>query len=66
MILTELSSEAVKVYEWRLEWLRHGGFTKHNAIKIADSDIDWRYAVDLLKNCEAKGFDQAFVMGLLF
>lgn len=66
VVLTELDSEDTRVYEWRLEWLRAGGFTQVNAIKIANSDIDWHYANDLLKNCEAKGFDQAFVMGLLF
>jgi len=66
MILTELEPESVRVYEWRLEWLRAAGFTKRNAAKIANSDIDWHYACDLLKNCEEKGFDQAFVMDLLF
>ena len=61
----ELGRECVKVYEWRLQWLRAGGFNKRNAKLLAGSDIDWHYANDLLKNCEAKGHDQNFVMDLL-
>lgn len=66
MILTEIKDTAEKVYEWRLSWLRAGGFSLPNARRIADSHIDWRYANKLLENCKAKGHTEEFVMELLF
>lgn len=62
----ELDREAVRVIEWRMEWLCGAGYTKRNAQLIATSEIDWRYACDLLENCKKKGYDEQFVMELLF
>lgn len=61
----ELDREVIRVHEWRAEWLRVGGFTKRNANILAGSDIDWRYANQVLKACKAKGFDEDFVMELI-
>jgi hypothetical protein len=61
----ELDRESIRVVEWRLQWLRAGGFNKRNARLIAESDIDWRYANELLKNCKAKEYSETFVMDLL-
>lgn len=65
MQLTEIQDEAVKVYEWRYEWLRAGGFNKRNARILAESPVPWRFAVDCLKHAKAKGYDEKFVMDLL-
>ena len=62
----EVEREVVRVYEWRFTWLVSGGFSKRNAALIASSDLDWRYAVNLLRNCKDKGHTQDFVMKLLF
>jgi len=62
----ELDQEAIKVIEWRTDWLRAGGFTKRNARIIGeDTRIDWRYANEVRKNCVSKGFDEDFVMKLI-
>lgn len=58
--------EAANVLEWRLSWLRHGGFNKRNARVLAENPrIDWRYANNLLANAKRKGYDETFVMNLL-
>lgn len=61
----ELDRESIRVVEWRLQWLRAGGYNKRNARIIAESPIDWRYANELLSNCKRKGHDEKFVMDLL-
>ena len=66
MVVTQGAQvESTKVYEWRMQWLRAGGYTKKNANIIAKSHLDWRYANQILKSCEAKGFDEKFVMNLI-
>lgn len=59
----ELDPEAQKVINWRVEWLRHGGFTKRNATLLASrEDCDYRYYNRVLADCKAAGFDEDFVM----
>jgi hypothetical protein len=58
----ELGLEEQRVIEWRLQWLRHGGYSKKNAKLIAHSRIDWRFATDLLNNCG----DESLAMKILF
>jgi hypothetical protein len=50
---------------WRVEWLRHGGFTKRNATILAKLPIDYRYANKVMKDCKEKGYDETFVMNLI-
>jgi hypothetical protein len=57
--------EVVQVREWRVQWLRAGGYTKKNAELIAKSQVDWRYANSLLESCKAKGYSEDFVIKLL-
>ncbi len=52
-------------FTWRVEWLRHGGFTKRNAAIIARLPIDYRYANRVMKDAKEKGYDEAFVMNLI-
>ena len=52
-------------FSWRVEWLRHGGFNKRNANILARTTIDYRYANKVMKDCKAKGYDEAFVMNLI-
>jgi len=60
---TELSPEATKVIEWKIEWLRHAGYTKRNSALIASSsEIDYHFACDLLKQSK----DEALCMRILF
>lgn len=59
---TEIDSEDERVIEWRLQWLRHGGYSKKNAKLIASSKIDWRFANQLLKRCP----DEKLAMRILF
>ena len=59
--------ERDRVIEWRYTWLVAAGYSKRNAKLIAtDVTLDWRYANTLLRNATAKGYDESFVMGLLF
>jgi hypothetical protein len=62
----EESQETINVHNWRRDWLRKGGFNKRNAELLASSSVDWRYANRLLHNAKDKGYDEEFVMRLLF
>lgn len=58
--------EQTRVIRWRKQWLVAGGFSMANADIIASNmRIEKNYAIDLLANCKAKGYDEAFVMNLL-
>lgn len=61
----EADREVVRVFEWRADVLRVGGFTKRDANILAGTAIDWRYANQVLKHCKAQGYDDTFVMNLL-
>lgn len=61
----ERDREVVRVYEWRLQWLRHGGFNKRNANRLAGSEVNYKYAIKVLNDCKDKGYDEEFVMRLL-
>jgi len=61
----EVDREVVRVFQWRADWLRVGGFNKRDANILAGTDIDWRYANEVLKHCKEKGYDDTFVMNLL-
>jgi hypothetical protein len=65
VVASDSPVESIRVHEWRVQWLRAGGYTKKNANIIAKSHLDWRYANEVLKSCEAKGFDEKFVMNLI-
>ena len=62
----ETDRESYKVYEWRLQWFLHAGYSKRHAKLLASSDVDYRYAIKLLSNARTKGYDESFVMKLLF
>lgn len=58
--------ESTRVIRWRKQWLVAGGFSMANADKLAnDTRVEKNYAIDLLANCKAKGYDEEFVMNLL-
>jgi len=58
--------EQAKVIRWRKQWLVAGGFSMGNAETLANiPSVEKDYAIDLLKNAQAKGYDEAFVMELL-
>lgn len=61
----EQDLESLRVLEWRVAWLRAGGYTKRNANRIASTTVDWRHANRVLKDAQAKGYDQDFVMELI-
>jgi hypothetical protein len=61
----EVDREAYRVYEWREQWLRAGGFSKRNSALLASTAIDYRYAIKLLADAKRNGYDESFVMGLL-
>lgn len=49
------SPEAVRVHEWRFEWLRRAGYTESAAAVLAQrTDIDWHAASEILKHCSEK------------
>ena len=64
-VATQQEPESVRVFNWRRSWLISGGFSLHNAELIADSQIDFRFAIRTLENCKRKGHDEEFVMGLI-
>jgi hypothetical protein len=64
-VVSDNKGEYVRVQEWRVQWLRAGGYTKKNATLIAKSNIDWRYANDVLLHAKEKGYDEKFVMNLI-
>lgn len=52
-----------KVIDFRLEWLQRSGYSKGNAVKIAEAvDIDWHTAVDIRQACD----DETLCMRILF
>lgn len=51
-----------KVVNFKLEWLLSAGYGKGNAIKIAESEVDWHLAYDLRMRCE----DEKLCMRILF
>lgn len=58
--------ESTRVIRWRKQWLVAGGFSMANADILASNPrIEKSYAIDLLANCKAKGYDEEFVMSLL-
>lgn len=57
--------EVARVFEWRVQWLRAGGYSKKNAELIAKTPLDWRYANEILEACKSKGYDEKFVMDLI-
>lgn len=62
MISQEVDDDAV--VDWRLKWLiLDGQYKPKNAEKIAvDTSIDYRFAIDLRKNCQ----DEKLCMRILF
>jgi len=59
----ELSPEATKVIDWKIEWLRVAGYTKRNSSLIASSpEIDYHIACDMLKQSK----DEELCMRILF
>ncbi len=63
VLTDELSPEAEKVVNWRYTWLCAAGYTKRNARIIATAtEIDWRFASTLRKNCD----DEGLCMRILF
>lgn len=61
----ELDEEEIKVYDWRMEWLKAGGWSKRKAELLAGTDIDYRTANDLLAKCVEKGYSEEFALDLL-
>jgi hypothetical protein len=52
MAEADMSPETLRVFRWRLEWLRDAGYSAPNAEKLAlRTDIDWHDARDLLRTC---------------
>ena len=48
-----LAPEALKVVQWRNEWLRAAGYSRRNAKKIAyATEINWHIAYDIRKQCD--------------
>ena len=62
LAVNDKEMELAHVIEWRIAWLRSGGYNKRNATIIANRPaIDWRYANEVLTNCKYKGYDEDFV-----
>ena len=60
---TELYPESERVIQWRLDWLRAGGYSNKNARLIAAAvHVDWRFANNLLESCG----DEKLAMRILF
>ena len=57
--------EADRVREFKMNWLLSAGFSLDNARKIAESNIDWHFAVDAMTHAKGKGYDEEFVVKLL-
>lgn len=57
--------EAVRVFNWRMEWLTRAGWSTKNAATIADSDIDYKYANRVLADCKRVGKNQTFALSLI-
>ena len=57
-----LSNEAQRVLQWRYDWLKDAGYSDQNANQLAlRTDIDWRFASELLKTSN----DQEMAMRIL-
>lgn len=61
----ELSTEAQKVVDWRLEWLlRDGRYKTGNAERIAlEMDIDYKFAIELHKKCDNERLCMKILLG---
>jgi hypothetical protein len=56
-------TEYTKVINFRETWLRHAGYNKANASKIArEASIDWHFACELYERCT----NEALCMKILF
>jgi len=57
--------ETERVRRFKLQWLMSAGFSAQNAARLADSRVDWHFAIDTLHAAQAKGRTEDFVMDLL-
>jgi hypothetical protein len=57
--------ECQRVLNWKMSWLISAGFSVDAAEQIANSEVDFRFAISTYINAKARGYDEEFVLKLL-
>lgn len=64
-VVTRHEVEAVRVREMKIQWLLAAGFSPDNAMRVADSDLDYHFAVDAMRHGLNKGYEEQYIVDLL-